>query len=399
MARILLENVLVHVVVVMFVCVSLGHNTLGRGMKWIVAVESGKLLTHLLYNLRVCFDEKKPEKGKFFFSKFFSFALTFGLRAKVAETMEIPPRRTLVSDVIIESSSSGKATTRSVVPIQYPMLTDTNYGLWAVKMKILLRLLGVWGAIEGIRVVEEEKDQGALAAISQAVPDTVMMAIAEKEMAKEAWDALKEMRVGEDRVKKARVQVLKRQFDRMYMGDSETIMEFAQKLTTLVGEMRILGAMVEDNDVVEKLFAAVPDKFLPIVGTIEQWGDITTMPVTEAIGRLRAFEETLKGRRHHKDEGGQLMLTRAKWEALSVKDKKGGEGSDSGVKKGGGRGSGRGHGRSQSGGRGDDAERKPHRKFDKTKIKCFNCNEYGHFASECLKPKREKNSPCREEPS
>lgn len=67
MARILLENVLVHVVVVMFVCVSLGHNTLGRGMKWIVAVESGKLLTHLLYNLRVCFDEKKTRKREIFF--------------------------------------------------------------------------------------------------------------------------------------------------------------------------------------------------------------------------------------------------------------------------------------------------------------------------------------------
>ena len=24
------------------------------------------------------------------------------------------------------------------VPIQYPMLTETNYGLWAVKMKIIL---------------------------------------------------------------------------------------------------------------------------------------------------------------------------------------------------------------------------------------------------------------------
>ena len=58
MARIQLENVLVHVEVVMFVCVSLGYNALGREMKrqkWIVAVESGKLLTHLLYNLRVCF--------------------------------------------------------------------------------------------------------------------------------------------------------------------------------------------------------------------------------------------------------------------------------------------------------------------------------------------------------
>jgi len=29
------------------------------------------------------------------------------------------------------------------VPIQYPMLDDTNYGLWTIKMKIILRALGV----------------------------------------------------------------------------------------------------------------------------------------------------------------------------------------------------------------------------------------------------------------
>ena len=73
-----------------------------------------------------------------------------------------------------------------------------------------------------------------------------------------------------------------------------------------------------------------------------------------------------------------------------MKDKKGGEGSSSGAKKGNGRGGGCGRSRSQSGERGDDVERKPHCKFDKTKIKCFNCKEYGHFASECSKPKKEK---------
>ncbi|KAF9678052.1 hypothetical protein SADUNF_Sadunf08G0171800 [Salix dunnii] len=29
------------------------------------------------------------------------------------------------------------------IPIQYPTLSETNYGIWAVKMKIILRSLGV----------------------------------------------------------------------------------------------------------------------------------------------------------------------------------------------------------------------------------------------------------------
>ena len=143
-------------------------------------------------------------------------------------------------------------------------------------MTIILRSLGVWAAVEGDALVEEERDQGALAAISQAVPDAVMMVIAEKETAKAAWDAIKVIHVGEDRVKKARVQVLKRQFDRMIMEDSETISVFSQKLSTVVGEIRSLGTEVKDSTVVEKLFGAVPDRFLPIVGTIEQWGDVVS---------------------------------------------------------------------------------------------------------------------------
>ena len=123
------------------------------------------------------------------------------------------------------------------VPIQYPLLNDTNYGLWAVKMKTILGALGVWEAVVGEASVEKEKDQGALAAIFQAVPDAVIMAIAEKETAKEAWETIKQMSVGEDRVRKARAQVLKRQFDRMIMSDATSIVEFSQKLTSAVGEL------------------------------------------------------------------------------------------------------------------------------------------------------------------
>lgn len=54
-----------------------------------------------------------------------------------------------------------------------------------------------------------------------------MMVIAEKQTAKATWEAIQETYVGEDRVKKARVQVLKRQFDLMIMEDSETISVFS----------------------------------------------------------------------------------------------------------------------------------------------------------------------------
>lgn len=44
------------------------------------------------------------------------------------------------------------------MPIQYPILNDTNYGLWAIKMRIILRSLGIWATIEGEALVEDEKD-------------------------------------------------------------------------------------------------------------------------------------------------------------------------------------------------------------------------------------------------
>ena len=75
-------------------------------------------------------------------------------------------------------TSGANVTAHRNIPIKYPMLTDTNYGVWAVKMKIILRTLRVWQAITDDDV-DDECDEGAMAAIAQSVPDSVLMTLAE----------------------------------------------------------------------------------------------------------------------------------------------------------------------------------------------------------------------------
>ena len=165
-----------------------------------------------------------------------------------------------------------------------------------------------------------------MAAISQSVPDDVMMSIVEYESAKEAWEAIRTMRIGDERVVQARISHLTRRSERLTMEGGEDVGAFGRRLTALVGEIRALGENLQEHAVVKRLFAAVPDRFLPIIGTIEQWGDVKKMSVAEAIGRLRAFEENESGRRQDRsDDGEKLMLvSRAELEALILKGKKDG---------------------------------------------------------------------------
>jgi hypothetical protein len=73
-------------------------------------------------------------------------------------------------------------------------------------MRIIMRTLRCWSAIDGKGDFDQARDEDAFTALSQSLPDAMVMAIAEYETAAEAWEAIQRMRVGEDRVKKARVK-------------------------------------------------------------------------------------------------------------------------------------------------------------------------------------------------
>jgi hypothetical protein len=129
------------------------------------------------------------------------------------------------------------------------------------------------------------------------------MSLVEFETAREAWEALKKMRIGEDRVTKARAQVLKCQLHKLQMEETESVNDYAMRITTLVAEIRALGGKLEEAEIVEKFFSSVTNKFTYIIGTLEQLTDIENMTITEAIGCLRTWEANSCGCRKGKGGG------------------------------------------------------------------------------------------------
>ena len=256
----------------------------------------------------------------------------------------MPSPSRVVADVAMQKGGRER-----VMTLQYPLLTRSNYGAWSIKMRVNLQAQGVWNAIEHDEV-DEQMDRLALAAIYQGVPEDLLLTLAEKDSAKEAWEMLKTMHMGAERVKEAKVQTLKSEFEVLRMRDGESVDDFAMKLTAIVNGIRALGDKVEEVYVVKKLLRTVPPKFLQIVTSIEQFGDLKTMTMEEMIGRLKVHEERLRSY-EEKEENG-LLLTRSEW--VSRTKKNGGNSGDS-----------RGRGR------------------DKSKVKCYNCDVYGHYASEC----------------
>ncbi|GKC74561.1 zinc finger, CCHC-type containing protein [Tanacetum coccineum] len=286
---------------------------------------------------------------------------------------------------------SGKDNTSKINEIgsathfQCPILKGANYTTWAIRMQIILEANGLWEMIEPNETTQADnkKDKTATAFLYQALSEEQLLQITKHKTAKAIWDALKTRHIGEERVQQARLQTLKSEFEMLHMKEDEPIDTFTAKLTTLVNKAASLGHTIEDSAVVRKLLNAVPDKFLQIVASIEQYSDLDEMSVEEAIGRLKTFEERIKakkgkafedqdkllfvkhndnGRRHHYDdqEGGRYIPPHSR-----------------------NRDDNRQNGKEERFSQDYNEEMRKPRDF--SKIKCYNCNKYGHYASHCRK--------------
>ena len=206
------------------------------------------------------------------------------------------------------------------------MLTRTNYQEWAMLMQVNFEAAGWWYAVEP-EVGEEvnyRHDRLALAAILRSVPPEMLSSLRERRnSAAEAWMAIKRIRVGVTRVREANAQQLRREFNALVWKEAETAEDFANRITGLAADLRLLGDNLPDVDVVRKMLQLVPEHLAQVAISIETQLDVNLMSVEEVTGRLRAVEQRHKAA-PVTDSQGRLLLCEEEWRAkLNLRDSDG----------------------------------------------------------------------------
>jgi len=196
--------------------------------------------------------------------------------------------------------------------VAWPMLTRTNYPKWALVMEVNFQTLRVWNVVRnGIADDPDDEeyhdDRQAMAGLLCSVPSELWSTLATKRTAKQAWDAVMNLRIGDERARDTSAQQLHREFGVLSFMEGETVNEFGVRITTLATNLRSLGDNISDAEVVKKLLQVVPDRLSQAAVSLEMFLDLNKVTIEEVIGRLRVFEERANPK-EITDAMGRLML-------------------------------------------------------------------------------------------
>jgi hypothetical protein len=118
-----------------------------------------------------------------------------------------------------------------------------NYSNCSLLVKVKLWAWGLWSAVDrgGGNM---QKDMMALDVLASAVPPEMVSAVASKNMAKDASEAIKVLLIDDDHVRAATTQQLHRQFENVTFKEDETIEDFSMRLNGMVQHLATLGEKV-----------------------------------------------------------------------------------------------------------------------------------------------------------
>ncbi|XP_022974378.1 uncharacterized protein LOC111473034 [Cucurbita maxima] len=108
---------------------------------------------------------------------------------------------------------------------------------------------------------------------------------------KEIWDYLKAEYEGDERIRGMKVMNLIRDFELQKMKESELVKECSNRFLSIANKVKLLGSMLNDSRIIEKLLVTIPEKFEATITTLENTKDLSKISLTVLLNVLQAQEQ------------------------------------------------------------------------------------------------------------
>ncbi|XP_058008474.1 uncharacterized protein LOC131182952 [Hevea brasiliensis] len=178
-----------------------------------------------------------------------------------------------------------------------------------------------------------------------------------------------------------KLQTLRQYFETLHMKSGESMQEFLSRVAAIVNQIRSYAKKISDQTIVAKVLRSLTPKFDHVVAAIEKSKDLAMYSFDELTGSLQSHEARL----NRLDEKNEKKAFHVKGEASHQKNEQR-EASSRGRGRGGFHGRG-GHGRGR--GRGDEHQnQKQQHRGNKSGVKCYYCNQFGHIKANYWKRKK-----------
>lgn len=142
-----------------------------------------------------------------------------------------------------------------------PILDGKNYNKWCIQMKTIFEMQDALDVVQsGIQDLEKsasdapektfkelkKRDCKALFLIHQGVDAVNFEKIASAATTKQAWEILAKAYAGSDKLKKIRLQNLRRQYEMLQMNDKETVGEYLGHVQIMTNQMSVCGESLKE---------------------------------------------------------------------------------------------------------------------------------------------------------
>eukprot|EP00253_Pinus_taeda_P036394 PITA_36394 len=188
--------------------------------------------------------------------------------------------------------------------IRPPIFDGSNFVYWKVRIIAYLQSLGteVWDIVETRYTFpsatltntadkkQYETNAKVVNTLLGSLSQSEFVKVMQLKSAKEIWDKIVLSYEGDEQVKRAKLQTLRIQYERLRMHNDESVASYFLRIDEIVNSMKNLGEEIKEVVVVEKVLRSLSPKFDSKVSAIEEKENLKNLTMSQLHGILTTCE-------------------------------------------------------------------------------------------------------------